>query len=100
MVSNLANGSSPFLLFGLSDSSWNGVGLPMDLGVFGLAGCELRTSPDYVFALANRDGTAEWSLPLPPDDSLYGFTFFNQAVVADATGLLAVTNVARGTVGR
>jgi hypothetical protein len=84
MVSNLAPGATPTVIFGYSTTSWNGFPLPLDLAQFGLAGCTLHCSLDVLNPLmANLAQPAAAVLPLavPVIPGLAGASIAVQAYV-------------------
>ena len=90
----------PFLgVLGFSDGSWNGLPLPLDLGVFGMPSCTLHGSVDQTTFL----GAATWSLGIPNATWLVGVQVWAQAMVLDpgsnALGAL-VTNGLRLRIGQ
>jgi hypothetical protein len=105
VVSNLAPGAAPSIVFGYSTTSWGTTPLPFDLGALGLQGCTLRTSVDVLVGLsANlaQPAAAGLSLPVPVAPALVGSAVTVQAYVpTTSTGLLpgvlsrAITLVAR-----
>ncbi len=79
-----AGGGLVFLAAGLSDTTWLGVPLPVDLGPIGLTGCRGYTSVDAGIALTHTNGTATWSLAVPANPALAGFVMYLQALSFDA----------------
>lgn len=75
------------LIFGISDSSWLGIPLPLPLG----GGCSLYTGPELSFTVATTGsgpglGTAEQAFPLIPQDPLLRRSpIFAQWLVIDPT---------------
>ncbi|MBK8975672.1 MAG: hypothetical protein IPM29_07085 [Planctomycetes bacterium] len=90
-------------VLGFSNTSWNGIPLPMPLSgpplYLGL-GCTLYVSIDVTFALTGG-ATIDWPLPMADDPNVVGLTAWLQAFVVDpgATGGLVVTNAATIVVG-
>ena len=72
-----------FLAGGLSDLTWGGLQLPIDLSSIGLTGCRAYISPDVGVVLAHTAGTATWSLAVPVSPSLSGYQMFLQALSLD-----------------
>jgi len=87
------------LLFGLSNTNWLGVPLPLDLGALGAPGCELLISVHAVRPLFSWLGerSVSWSVPNQP--ALVGVRFYNQAVALDGWSGLVVTNGGQGRIG-
>ncbi|MFY9343853.1 MAG: hypothetical protein WAT39_15290 [Planctomycetota bacterium] len=71
------------LAVGTSNTAWFGGTLPQDLAAFGAPGCTLRTSTDWLGAVALVSGTGvvPWTLPSSP--TLVGLPFFAQALVLE-----------------
>jgi hypothetical protein len=90
------------LAVGLSDQSWNGVPLPLDLSPLGMTGCTLHVSVEATVPFATGDGSTVVSVPLGRDPGIRGIPFYNQAFVLDpqANPLgIAMTNAGRGVLG-
>jgi hypothetical protein len=66
LVANLPPAAIALLVLGLSDTSWQGTPLPLNLGVLGAPACSLLASADFVTPVVNFQGTAYLSLALPP----------------------------------
>ncbi len=101
-LSNLPATGAVLLNLGFSDSSFGALSLPFPLGVIGMPGCSLLTSPDLGFPLTNTGGTAQWSQLIPNAPQHLGLTFFNQGFVLDANANplgVIVTNGGRGVIG-
>lgn len=88
--------SVPFGLLGFSDKMWGGVGLPLDLGLIGMDGCDLLVSIASSTVLQNVGGTATWSLPIPRLCSLISGAFFQQVLVLDAAANAFGATVSNG----
>ena len=101
-------------LLGASDQHWNGLGLPLDLTPFGLAGCVLHNDvclavPALLTSLPQASFTlATYEVRLPEDLSLAGGKLFTQwLVLGDAqrpilglsNGVQATLGTARSTLG-
>jgi hypothetical protein len=71
------------LAVGLSDQAWSGGPLPFDLTAFGMPGCTLRTSTDWVGGLTLLSGNASLPWALPASSSLAGVQVFAQALVLE-----------------
>ncbi len=83
LVSLPATATQAFLLFGTSDSSWQGGALPLDLAPLGAAGCSMLASSELVIALPARTGQARVDLPVPMTPTLLGSRLFCQGFVGD-----------------
>ena len=79
------------LIAGISDDSWAGIPLPLDLGPFGGPGCSILVSPEVLLATTSDDfGEARFTIPVPADPALSGTrTYVQWAAVAgpDPLGL-------------
>ena len=84
-VGQLPVGRPAALLFGTSNTVWNGTPLPFDLTPIGMPGCQLLVSADVTLPLTNNAGSATWSIALPSNPWLVGRQFVNQAFVSDPT---------------
>jgi len=83
---NLTYGTGPglaVLAAGTSNQSWAGGSLPQDMGQFGMPGCTMYTSIDWLrtIVLASGTGGQPWALPATP--SLAGLPFWAQALVLE-----------------
>lgn len=91
------------LMLGVSDTSWNGTPLPVDLGLAGLPGCALRIAPELQFSLTTNFGTAALLLAIPNQVPFLGASFYGQYFAFDATaangGGIVTTNGARMRIG-
>jgi hypothetical protein len=76
------------VIFGGSNTIWNGQPLPFDLTAIGAPGCSLLVSLDVAVTvlLTNGSGIATWNLPNLA--SAVGFQFFTQGVVLDPSSPL------------
>lgn len=98
-VSNLPWTGPAFALVGLSNTSYSGVPLPIDLTMLGAPGCSLLTSIEDLQPLANVLGTAIWSFPVPP---VPGASFYTQVLPFDpgVNGLgLTASNAGHALIG-
>jgi hypothetical protein len=103
LLSGIPVGPGAVVLIGFSDTTWNGVGLPFDLGVIGMFGCRLYVRPDYGTSAMNvGGGNATWSVTIPNQPQLAGGRFWNQAlVVAPGANPLSLitTNAGAAVIG-
>jgi PKD repeat protein len=82
-LSNLQFGVA-IMVIGLSNTLSGGVlPLPLDLGVLGAPGCNLRVSLDVTEAVIGVGTTANWNFAIPNLPTLIGFQIFNQAASLD-----------------
>jgi len=98
-VTNLPPSAGAILHFGVSNTSWGPVQLPIALDIIGMTGCAMYCSGEFAFPLFNEGGTATWTFLIP---SYPGVSFYNQAVVFDAGANpfgLTLSNAARGIIG-
>jgi len=71
-------------VFGFSSSDYQGIPLPLDLGVIGASGCMLRTSVDVqMVGIANGHGVGSTAIDIGTDPSTIGTTWFSQHLVLD-----------------
>lgn len=76
--------TSAFLFLGASNSTWLGIGLPVNLSLFGAPNCFLRVSGDVVASIpVGATGTGGFTLSIPNDTGLVGATVFAQYFVLD-----------------
>ncbi len=73
----------PFGILGDSREAIGTMALPLWLGTWGMTGCWLRVSNLDAEMLPNELGTATWTLPIPDDPLLVGFTFYVQGAVVE-----------------
>jgi hypothetical protein len=65
ITANVNPGAMPFLLVGLSRSTWNAVALPAALDPYGAPGCSLLVSNDLMLLTTNYNGTAYTTFRMP-----------------------------------
>ena len=101
-LTGIPSGAVAQMIFGLSNTSWKGANLPLDIGFMGFTSCSLLASFDLFFPMATNGTTATIGGKLPNDTSTVGSVFYNQAFVADsgANGGLTFSNGAMLVVGR
>jgi len=68
---------------GLSKDLYNGLPLPLDLGVVGAPGCNLAASVDLADVVIAGPGPATWQFAVPNNPVLQCFKLYNQAAVLD-----------------
>jgi hypothetical protein len=73
---------------GFNQSSYQGIPLPLPLGVIGLPGCTLYHSNDLSFAVGVAAGSAQftWSLGLPNSANFLGQEMFVQGLHLEFPG--------------
>lgn len=74
----------PVLVLGESKTVWNGLGLPLDLGPYGMPTCSLLSSIAMTFPFTKGNGSARWSCGIPAAGSLVGYNLFMQGIVASS----------------
>jgi hypothetical protein len=89
-------------LLGLSNSLNSGAlgsfALPRDYTALGMPGCTQYVSDDATVFLLGLAGQTNWSINIPPNGGLPGFTFYVQAAVFDqAANAFGVTVTNAGT---
>ena len=75
---------------------------PVPLDPFGMVGCTLLVSLDWLSFAANVGGVAEWTLTVPVDPSLVGASIQQQALPFDAAANpvgLSASNALTATFG-
>jgi hypothetical protein len=77
------NAGGAFLMVGFSDTSWNGLPLPLSLTGFGMPGCTAFASPDSTLFFPMSGGTGTVNLSLPNDPGFVGTSLYAQALVRD-----------------
>jgi hypothetical protein len=87
-LSGAPPGSSSYLLIGVSDATYAGLSLPLDLGAYGAAGCSLLASIDWTAAFEASppgalEGSVVFGLGIPSTSSLVGATVFAQWLVVE-----------------
>lgn len=74
------------MVIGLSNTVSGGIiPLPLDLGVLGAPGCQLRASLDVTDTVVGVGSTANWSFSIPNNGALLGFQLYNQAAPLSST---------------
>ncbi len=68
---------------GFSNTTYNGLPLPLPLDALGMPNCTLWAAPEVLTAVVGSP-LAPWSLVIPGSPTLYGLQFFNQAFSLDA----------------
>lgn len=82
--SALAAPAAAVIVVGESKDVYNGLPLPLDLGILGAAGCELAASADATSLLiANPGGGNIWGFAIPNDPLLLCYRFYQQAAILD-----------------
>ena len=96
-------GSQVLFVAGLSDATYPGGSLPLDLSLLGMPGCELLTSIDFTSWQTPVADRATTAIAIPLRRDLIGQQFFAQALVVappSGTGIVgAMSNGGRATIG-
>lgn len=90
------------LLLGFSNTSYQGLALPIDLGPIGMSGCSLRVAPETFLLCTGTAAFADCSIPVPNANGLRGVNFYLQAVVPAPTtnsARLVTSDAVVGTIG-
>lgn len=96
---------SEFLVvaLGLSITSWQGIPLPLDLGVIGLGGCDLLVAAENIQATLTAGGTAPLVVNIPNQVSLLNQAFFVQGLIVDIEapgyGFIGASRAGRALIG-
>jgi hypothetical protein len=95
-------GSTAYLLFGVSDTTWAPLTLPMDLGALA-PGCTILASGEIIVASpTSASGQVATTLTVPNDPVLRGAEVFNQWAVQDPTVNplgMAFSQAGKGVIG-
>jgi hypothetical protein len=90
-------------MVGVSDTTWNGAALPIDLGLVGIPGCLLRVAADLQFSMSTNFGSATLPLAIPNQAPFLGASFYLQHFALDPTAFngaqVVTTNGARMRIG-
>ena len=102
-VTNVVPSTVGFLAIGFSDTSWNGLSVPVDLAQFGLPGCLGWLGPDLSVVFPVQNGTGSWGLNVCNCPFAVGVSYSMQAIVLDPGSTrplgAAVSNALRATIG-
>ncbi len=66
---------------GFSATAAGSVPLPLDLGAYGMPGCQLLAAPDLLVARPWNNGAAEFAIALPLDPAFAGLRLYHQALM-------------------
>lgn len=94
--SNLGTAQSVVVVLGLSNTSWNGLPLPLDLTGIGLPGCGLLASADALDVTIAANGLAQYGFPIPNQVNLVNASLYCQGVVTDFLPNLTFLGATRG----
>ncbi len=95
-VHAIPGGRVVFAVLGSSTTTWNGLALPLDLGIVGAPGCavlidQLIAQSAASTGFGSGGGVATFTWPIPNNPRLVGRSFFFQAFVQDARNPLGLT---------
>ncbi|MFK7741258.1 MAG: hypothetical protein AB8H80_13140 [Planctomycetota bacterium] len=93
-IGNLGTSFGVLVTLGLSDQTFNGAPLPLDLGAFGLPGCGLLASADFTDLAPAASGSVNYALAIPFSPSLLFSSVYVQGLTLDAT--LNLSGATRG----
>ncbi|MEM7201576.1 MAG: trypsin-like peptidase domain-containing protein [Planctomycetota bacterium] len=93
-LSGLPDGQPAVLVLGLSNTTWQSMTLPLDLGTAGIVGCELLVSPDFVQPLTPTGGAAALSFLLPETAAAISMDLFQQGFAFDPSAARPVRIIA------
>ncbi len=83
-ISRAKENSYALMLLGLSNTSWRGYSLPIDLGIVGAPGCKLLTGIELIEVRpTNSKGEAAFTYAIPNVKSLINMKFYLQGVIVD-----------------
>ena len=92
-ASEFASGALLVHLLGLSNTTWNGNPLPLNLAFMGYPACDLLVAPDVMAqGVADNRGRAQVSFRVPNAPLLRGRSFYHQVVGVDTNVVLAFSN--------
>lgn len=90
---NLTRQSAVVHLLGGSDSTWNGVPLPLNLGFLGYPACDLLVAPDAMLpGTTNTRGEATLAIQVPNVPFLRGRSIYHQTIGVSSTLVLSFSN--------
>lgn len=98
-ITNVAGSGLGFAVFGLSNTAWYYVPLPLDLGFVGLPGCRQYTDIVAVQTFVLGGLATSLQTSIPNDGGLQGQRFYVQALLPDPWASLVVTNAIGALVG-
>ena len=75
--------SQAIALFSADNTTSPAGPLLLELGVIGLAGCWISTSPDVVIPIPGAANSATLTYPVPALPALIGSIYYQQAIVPD-----------------
>ena len=101
-----SSGGLAFGVVSFSNAFWGPLPLPLDLGSYGMPGCQALvapTSPGWITGIVHQGGVGTWNEAVPSLTVLIGWRFYLQAWLPDAGAGNAlgatVTNGVEGAIG-
>lgn len=92
-ASGFPSGAPLMLLFGLSDTTWNGLPLPYNLAGIGYPACNVLVSDELLLLnTADRLGTGRFSFTMPNRPGVVGLRLFHQVLGLDNSQQIGLTN--------
>lgn len=93
LAANLGRSSPVVHLLGGSNTTWNGLTLPINLAFLGYPSCHLLVSPDVMIGgIADARGRAALAFPVPNSRFLRGRSVYHQTLALDSNQVFAFTN--------
>jgi hypothetical protein len=92
----------PFVILGVSRTTWSGFALPFDLTLFNMPGCHLLASAEIGVQIGRVGTAASLTLAIPYDSVLAGSRFYVQGLVTDGAanpGGVAWSNAGEALIG-
>lgn len=93
-ITGFASSRPVFHWVGLSNTTWSGIPLPLDLAPLGFNGCSILASIELELpgVLTDSRGRADISVSIPPHPFLRGQRVYHQALAVDSNSNLYLTN--------
>ncbi|MCB9881419.1 MAG: hypothetical protein H6834_06480 [Planctomycetes bacterium] len=85
LASNLPSNRQMIAWLGFSNTTWNGIGLPLDLTFLGMPACTALVALDIPFPVPTLIGTTGFGIDIPDEPAAVGLTLYVQALVQDPT---------------
>jgi hypothetical protein len=71
------------MALGVSNTTWQGLPLPLDLTPIGLSGCNLIAAAEFIDLTPSVNGVASYSVNIPNNAGLVGSSLFVQSILLD-----------------
>lgn len=94
--SNVGSAESVIVSLGLSNQIWNGIALPFDLAIVGLAGCDLLAAATFVDIRLVTGTTAVYSIAIPNVSALVSQSLYCQGFPVSKTLGIVFEGSSRG----